>query len=97
MISPLNVPAVFGENVAQALHFVRAGAAEAGLVALALVAHGDAPYWEVPPEWHEPIRQQAVLLQSAADNQAARQFHVFLQSAEAGEILAAYGYALPPG
>ncbi|MFP4616263.1 MAG: molybdate ABC transporter substrate-binding protein [Thiohalorhabdus sp.] len=87
---------VRGENIAQAHQYAASGAAELGLVALAQVSGPEAPEegsrWVVPGDLHEPIRQQAVLLDQGAGNAAARAFLEFLQGPEAREILADFGY-----
>jgi len=88
---------VFGDSVAQALHFVDAGAAEAGLVALALVK-GGAPgfvYAEVPEAAHPPLDQAGVILKRSASIEAARAFQRQLQSQTGRAILARYGFGLP--
>ncbi|KPV39782.1 hypothetical protein AN478_11155 [Thiohalorhabdus denitrificans] len=87
---------VRGENIAQAHQYAASGAAELGLVALAQVSGPEAPgegsRWVVSGDLHEPIRQQAVLLEQGARNAAARAFLDFLQGPEAREILADFGY-----
>ena len=85
------------KNVLGALHYVRSGNADAGLVALASVVRDGSPHWPVPPEWHQPIRQEAVMLETAANPEAAESWLKFLRSVEAAEILRDYGYAVPSG
>lgn len=84
---------VFGANVAQAFQFVDAGAADAGLVALAHArrANGGA-FWIVPENLHPPLVQQAVLLK---DEAAARAFLAFLRTAKARAIIRRFGYRVP--
>jgi molybdate transport system substrate-binding protein len=48
----------------------------------------------VPQELFTPIRQDAILLQAGADNEAARAFLDFLKSTEARQIIERYGYGL---
>ena len=48
--------------------------------------------WRVPSDFHEPIRQDAVLLKRAASNGAARAFLEYLRSPEARALLRGYGY-----
>jgi molybdate transport system substrate-binding protein len=41
---------------------------------------------------HEPIRQDAVLLEKGVDSEAAKAFIEFLRGPEAAPIIAKYGY-----
>lgn len=99
---------VRGNNVGQAFQFVITGNAAAGFVArsqlVQLASSMDngradkrrAPaYWNVPQDWYQPIRQGAILLQSARDNKAANTFLLFLQSDKAKRIIRDNGYTLP--
>jgi molybdate transport system substrate-binding protein len=84
---------VTGESITQALQFVASGSAELGLVAASQV-QGKAGAWVVPPELHQPIRQDAVLLAAGADNPAARAYLAFLRSDAAVAMITAAGYAV---
>ena len=88
---------VTGQNVAQAFAMVETGNAELGLVALtyAMAYEGGGSYVVVPSEWHDQIRQDAVLLRRGAGNQAALDFVEWLRSPETAAIVASYGYGLP--
>jgi molybdate transport system substrate-binding protein len=85
-----------GENIAQTYQFVSTGNAELGFVALSQVvtagriATGSG--WIVPTELHEPIRQDAVLLEKSAASVAAQDFLEFLRSSRGREIIASFGY-----
>ena len=86
---------VRGENISQAFQFVQSGNAELGLVAYSQLHRPDQPvgsYWEVPQAMYTPIEQQAVLLRDSA---AVRAFQQFVRSAEASNIICAYGYDKP--
>ncbi len=89
---------VYGENIAQALHFVVSGNASLGLVAAAQLADDRLPAtaceWPVPEDRHAPIEQQAILLKHGLDNEAARGFLAFLGSADGKRIIGAYGYGV---
>jgi molybdate transport system substrate-binding protein len=81
-----------GENVAQAFHLVQSGNAPGGLIALSLVKQAAIPtteYWAVPPQYHAPIVQQAVLLKASPGSRA---FMRFLQSSGSREIIVHSGY-----
>jgi molybdate transport system substrate-binding protein len=87
---------VYGENLAQTFQFVYTGNAQLGFVALAQVralpAASAGSYWTVPATLHEPLRQDAILLE---DKPAARAFMDYLRSPRARAIIAELGYDLP--
>ena len=86
---------VYAENVTQVLQFLATGNITHALVAASHTAIAGQPEGEwilVPEDWHDPIRQDAVLLQRAADNPAAFKFLTFLKGDTAARILARYGY-----
>ncbi len=87
---------VRGENVGQALQFVRSGNAELGFVALSQIQRpGQAvagSHWVVPEDLYAPIVQQAVLL---TGNPLAADFLRFVQGTEGRDIIRSFGYQLP--
>ncbi len=86
---------VQGQNIGQAFQFVETGNAELGFVALGQVALSETgSRWLVPQDLYEPIRQDAVLLETGQDNPAAVAFLEFLKGPEATAIIERYGYAL---
>ena len=87
---------VRGENIAQTYQFVATGNAEAGFVARSqLGAQLPSSVWIVPPELHDPITQDLVLLKRGAENRAARNFLRYMRSESAARIIQASGYGLP--
>jgi len=90
---------VQGENIAQTFQFVDSGAADLGFVALSQLLEtgkrAEGSCWEVPIELHAPIEQQAVMIKTARDPKAVREFIAFLKSEKAREIITATGYILP--
>jgi molybdate transport system substrate-binding protein len=87
---------VYGENIAQAQQFVASGNAQYGLIAASLVMR-DGQFtlgrgWLIPAEYHQPIRQDAVLLKVGQGNAAAKTFLQYLKSAPAQRIIRRYGY-----
>lgn len=89
---------VYGENISQAAQFAQSGNAQAGIVALSLAvspAMKDGQRWEIPAEMHAPIEQGAVLLKSARNKRAARDFLDFVKSDAGRATLAKYGFAFP--
>lgn len=87
---------VRGQNIAQTFAMVATGNAELGLVALsqALAYEGPASYQIVPQALHEPIRQDAVLMNRATDNPAALAWFEYLKSADARATIERFGYAV---
>lgn len=87
---------VFGENIAQAHQFVATGNAPLGFVALSQVfadgriTKGSA--WIVPAAMHEPIRQDALMLNQGKHNPAATALLRYLRSDKARAIIRAHGY-----
>ena len=83
------------QSVAGVNAAVRAGAAEVGFAALSTVLPaGQTPYWQVPAYLHDPIRQDGVLLNRAADIGAARAFLDWLVGEEAREVIKRHGYGV---
>jgi len=86
---------VQGASIAQAFEFVDTGNAELGFVALSQLAGVTAgTRWLAPQDLYAPIRQDAVLLKSAADDEASKAFLAFLKGPEARAIIEKYGYSL---
>ena len=90
---------VYGENVAQALHFAATANARYAIIAKAQAIDPKLPAtacsWAIPTDFYAPIEQQAVLLQRAADNSAAIEYLRFLQSAESRDTIRQLGYGVP--
>lgn len=87
---------VMGENIAQTYQFVDTGNADVGFVALSQVMEGGeitkGSGWIVPGELHEPIRQDAVILESGKDNPAVTELIAYLKSEKARAIIHQFGY-----
>jgi molybdate transport system substrate-binding protein len=84
---------VQGENIAQTFQFVDTGNAEVGFVALSqAIARQGGSRWAVPPNLYGAIRQDAVLLRSGTDSEAAKAFLAFLKGPEAHSVIERYGY-----
>ncbi len=90
---------VIGDNVSQAASFVLSGAADAGIVALSLaispVSSKQARIVEIPASDYPPIEQACVVLQSSKQQDLAKKFESFVQSAEARKILQRFGFEVP--
>lgn len=90
---------VLGENIAHTAQFVDSGAADAGILALALVRsptlEGKGAWTLIPAEWHEPLEQGYVILKRAAANPLAHRFADHMGSEPARAVLRRYGFVLP--
>lgn len=86
---------VQGNDINQTLQFVETGNAELGFIALAQVARNDdGSRWVVPEDLHDAIRQDAVLLKTGEDSEAAKAFLEFLQGPETAAIIKEFGYGI---
>jgi molybdate transport system substrate-binding protein len=86
---------VQGNNISQTFQFIETGNAELGFVALAQIARNEeGSRWVVPEALHDPIRQDAVLLEPGAESEAARAFMEFLNGPEAAAIITRFGYGV---
>ncbi|MGV8917882.1 MAG: molybdate ABC transporter substrate-binding protein [Pseudomonas sp.] len=89
---------VTGQNITQAYQFVSTGNAELGFVALSQiykdgkVTSGSA--WLVPANLHDPIKQDAVILNKGKDNAAAKALVEYLKGPKAAAVIKSYGYEL---
>jgi len=87
---------VTGTNINQTHQFVASGNAPLGFVALSQVTRdGAIPQgsgWIVPANLHEPIKQDAIVLERARNNPAAEALMKYLRSEKARAVIRAYGY-----
>ena len=94
-IDALQPKIVQGSSIAQAFQFVDTRNAELGFVALAqLYGNKEGTQWLVPQKLYSPIRQDAVLLKTGADNAVAKAFLAFLRTPEAHAVIERFGYTL---
>lgn len=89
---------VQAENIAQAYQFVATGNAELGFVALSQVFKdgriGEGSAWIVPARLHQPIRQDAVLLEKGRGKPAAEAWLKYLKGDKAKAIISSFGYEI---
>jgi molybdate transport system substrate-binding protein len=87
---------VMGENISQTAQFVQSGNADVGIIALSLavspVMSKAGRFYVIPSDLYPPLEQAAVILKSAKDLAAARQFLEFVKSPAGSELLARYGF-----
>ncbi|MBR4737829.1 MAG: molybdate ABC transporter substrate-binding protein [Rhodocyclaceae bacterium] len=90
---------VTGENIGQTYQFVASGNAALGFVALSQIMEGGkvskGSYWQPSADLYPAIRQDAVLLKQAENNEAARALLDYLRGARAHAIMRDFGYAIP--
>ena len=86
---------VQGSNIAQTFQFVDTGNAEVGFVALSqVIERQSGSRWIVAQNLYTPIKQDAVVLKTEADNEAARAFVAFLKGPEALKVIEKFGYGV---
>jgi molybdate transport system substrate-binding protein len=93
---------VYGENISQTAQFVDTGAADVGIIALAIAlapsVKAKGKYWEIPLDSFPRMNQGAAILKAARDKgklAAARQFYDWIKSPATLAILKRYGFFLP--
>jgi molybdate transport system substrate-binding protein len=90
---------VLGENISQAAQFAQTGAAQVGLLALALALSptlkSSGTYIDIPESWYPPIEQAAIVLTSSRQKTLARQFIDYLKKPESVRALQSFGFAVP--
>ena len=88
---------MLGENASQAMQFAASGSTQGGIVPLSL---SKAPQFAklgsfapLPAEWHQPLRQRAVLLRNAGA--VAEAFYAYVQTPKARDVFVRHGFELP--
>ena len=73
------------------------GNAEMGFIAFSQFARKQSQlkgyFLTIPEDWHNPIRQQAILLKRAEANKLALDFINFLKNKRTKKIIESYGYS----
>lgn len=89
---------VLGESIGQTFTFINTGNAQLGFVALSQVYEDgkikSGSAWIVPANLHNPIRQDAVILNKGKDNKAAAEFVKYLKTEPVKALIRTYGYDL---
>lgn len=95
----ISAQVVYGENVAQALHFAATANARYAIVAKAQSLDPDLPEAScsrhIPEETYMPLKQEAQLLERARENGDALAFLQYLQSDAARDTIRSMGYGVP--
>ncbi len=83
---------VFGENVQQAVQFVRSGSAEAGIVARSVAGTPDLIWRLVDERLHQPLNQKAVVLARTKQAATARSLIEFINGSQGRAVLKQFGF-----
>jgi len=86
---------VFGENVQQAVQFVRSGSAEAGIVARSVADTSDLHWKLVDDRLHAPLSQMAVVLARTKHPAASISFIEFVNGTQGRFVMRQFGFLLP--
>ena len=96
---PIQGQLVYGEDVGQVFAFVTTGNAQLGFIAksqiLSLPEDQRGAYWEPDGTMYSAIRQDAVLLGRASENEAAQAFLAYLRRPSTHSRLSELGYFVP--
>ena len=88
---------VRGENISQTFQFVITGNADMGFIAFSQFVRKQSQLRGysliIPEDWHNPIRQQAILLKPAKADKLALNFLKFLQNTRTKKIIETFGYS----
>lgn len=82
---------VQGESISQTYQFIATGNADLGFISFSQKPTTGS-YWEIPANFYQAIRQDAVLLKKGEQNEAAVAFFEFLKSNEAKNIIQSHHY-----
>lgn len=80
-----------GESISQAFQFVASGNVDIGFIARSQLPN-EGSFWLLAVEDYPRIKQDAVILQSSKQIQAATRFIEFLQSKKGKNIIQSHGY-----
>ena len=89
---------VIGENIAHTAQLIESGAANIGIIALALALnpqlsqHGG--YSLIPSDQHQPLEQAYIVTQRAKNNPVAYRFAEFMEQPAALNIMEKYGFVV---
>jgi molybdate transport system substrate-binding protein len=86
---------IYGENVRQALQFVESGAADAGVVALAVAVGAGLAWTAIDPALHAPLNQAVAVVRRSPRPAAALAFVRFVTGPEGRPIMRRHGFLLP--
>jgi molybdate transport system substrate-binding protein len=98
LAAALSQKLVQGESIGQTYNFAFTGNADIAFVAMSQVLEGgrlkSGSMWVVPQHLYAPILQDAVLLKTGANNEAAKALMTLLQSPNIKTLIRSFGYDL---
>ncbi len=101
MLGQVEARFVLGENIAQAAQFVESGAADAGIIALALAVapamRDKGHFWEIPLDRFPPLLQGGVITAQTRQRGQAEWLRDLLMSPQGQEVLRRHGFSTPEG
>ena len=86
---------VFGENVQQAVQFVRSGSVDAGIVARSIVEGADLTWELVDDNLYAPVNQMAAIVTRTKEPALARSFLDFVSGEQGRAVMRQLGFLLP--
>ncbi|MDR2861400.1 MAG: molybdate ABC transporter substrate-binding protein [Syntrophobacterales bacterium] len=86
---------VFGKNISETLQFVTTGNADAGIIALSLNDSNTLNFHLIDAGLHKPLRQAMAVIKRTKNEEQARKFVAFINSAEGKTIMSKYGFVAP--
>ena len=86
---------VFGENVAQTLHYAESGNVDVAIVALSLSAQSNGRWVLIPETLHKPLNQALAVISGTKHEVEARRFAAFVNSEKGRAVMRKYGFILP--
>ncbi len=90
---------VYGENIAHAMQLVQSGAADIGIIALALalnpVIEAQGGFALIDYALHRPLEQGFIITRRAAGNATAQLFADYMQQPQTRRIMLRYGFVIP--
>jgi molybdate transport system substrate-binding protein len=86
---------VYGENIRQALQFVQAGGAEAGIVALSIASVPEIDWVPIDPALHAPLDQAVAVVRRSPRPDLAAAFIQLVNGPDGRAIMKRYGFVLP--
>jgi molybdate transport system substrate-binding protein len=86
---------VYGENVQQAVQFVRSGSVDAGIVARSIVDASDLMWTLVDTKLHAPLNQTAAVVSRTKHRALALSFLEFVEGAQGRSVMRQAGFLLP--
>ena len=86
---------VYGENISQTLQYAESGNVDAAVVALSLSTQSKGRWVLIAAEMHKPLNQALAVVKGAKQEQEARRFAAFVNSAQGRGVMRRYGFVLP--